>query len=253
MNWLRQLLLDEQGGLYINLASVVSVVCDDTGDDTQDAQVKVRRLVNKHGPGFCMITNWPFMRSDISFSITNALGSKYSGASYLPEAFRKVVGANIVDSNNKWYPLDEVDIKERYERWLNPSDNTGRPTQFCITRIESGYYEIEFDKVPDQTYTFKSDIELKWTPATATTANLVVTDDYMEVFCHYISMQRARQQGDLELYGVMKDDWYNPDNSAGTVLGRALANLSNPLKVLQFTPPEPQAAPDDYTDKGWNA
>lgn len=249
MRWLIDLIFNEHGGLYLNLASIVSAVCDMTGDDTSDAQVKIRRLVNRVGPGFCMITNWPFMRSDISFSITNAGGSKYSGASYLPETFKKVLGAHLLDSNNDEHPLKEVDIKERYERWLNPTNNTSRPREFCITRPESGYWEIEFDRTPDTDYTFKADIELKWTPATATTANLVVTDDYLEGFSHFVAMNRAKDQGDLELYTILKSEWWDPKDSQGSVLGRMLANLINPMAQKQFTPTEPTPHKDDY-DRG---
>lgn len=231
-------------GIFLNLASVVSAVADITGVDTQDAQVKIRRLVNIKGPGFMMMANWPFRRSDISFSITSS-SSTYSGSSYLPENFKKVLGAHLVDSNSKWYPLTEVGIKERYE-WLNPSDNQDRPSEFCITRIETGYYEIEFNKLPDSTYTFKADIELKWTPATYTTATLSVTDDYMETFCHFISMARAQQQGDLELYTILKNDWWNPNDSSGTVLGRALASLRSPMRQSQIVPVEPEIIASDY-------
>lgn len=232
-------------GLFINLASVVSVCCDDTGDDTQDAQVKIRRLVNQKGPGFCLITNWPFMRSDISFSIDSS-ASKYSGASYLPESFKRVVGCHLKDSNNTWFDIEEVGIKERYE-WLNPDDrNQRRPKQFCINRIESGYYEIQFNSLPDQTYTFEADIELKWIPVTTTTSNLVVTDDYMETFCHFINMARAKQQADLELYGILKSEWWDKHDSVGSVLGRALASLSSAMRRKQMVPETPNVRDNDY-------
>ena|SRR3990167_2234341 len=238
-------------GLYINLASVVSIVSDSTGDDTADAQVKIRRLVNEKGPGFCLITNWPFMRSDISFSITPS-ANKYSGASYLPETFKRVVGAHLVDTNDSWLPLTEISIAERYN-WLNPSvDNQGAPNEFCITRPESGYFQIEFNRLPDQNYTFEADIELKWTPATSTTANLPITDDYMETFCHFISMARARQQGDLELYGILKSEWWNPNDSQGSILGRALASIKGALKRQGMKPMEPEPISDDYNARGWN-
>jgi len=235
-------------GLYINLASVVSIVADSTGDDTSDAQVKIRRLVNEKGPGFCLITNWPFMRSDVSFSISST-ANKYSGASYLPENFKRVVGAHLKDSNNKWYPLTEVSINERYQRWINPNnDNQGLPDEFCITRPESGYYEIEFNRLPSETYTFEADIELKWTPATSTTANLVITDDYMETFTHFIATARARQQGDLELYGILKSEWWNPSDSQGSILGRALASIKSPLKRQGMTPLEAERQYRDYNN-----
>lgn len=232
-------------GIYLNLASIVSAVCDATGDDTSDAQVKIRRLVNEKGPGFLLITNWPFMRNDISFSITTS-AHKYSGASYLPESFKRVLGANLKDSNNMVYPLTEVSVTETYERWLDPDDNQGVPEEFCISRIESGYYEIKFNRLPDDTYTFQADIELKWTPATSTTASLVITDDYMESFSHFISMARARQQADIELYSLLKSEWWNPNDIMGTVLGRALKGLSSPLKYKQVTPPEPKRISNDY-------
>lgn len=238
-------------GLCINLASVVSSVADSTGDDSQDAQVKIRRLVNEKGPGFCLITNWPFMRSDISFTI-GASNHIYSGSSYLPETFKKIVGAHLVDSNSAWIPLEEISIKERYERWGNPSENQGTPSEFCITRPESSYYEIQFNRLPDQDYTFAADIEQKWTPATSTTANLVVTDDYMETFCHFVSMARARQQGDMELYAILKGEWWNQRDSTGSILGRALASLSSPLRRKQVVPREPMGGIKDYTDRGWN-
>jgi hypothetical protein len=237
-------------GLYLNLASIVSIVCDSTGDDTSDAQVKIRRLVNEKGPGFLAITNWPFTRSDISFSITPS-ANYYSGSSYLPETFKRVMGAHLKDSSGKWYPLKEVSISERYGSWINPSsDSQGRPDEFCITRPESGYYQIEFNRLPDATYTFEADIELKWTPLTTSTSNLIVTDDYMETFCHFISMARARQQGDLELYGILKSEWWNPQDSIGSILGRALASIKGPLNRRQMTPPEPEPIYRDYNFRG---
>lgn len=231
-------------GIYINLASCVSAVCDATGVDTQDAQVKIRRLVNTKGPGFMQIANWPFRRSDISFPITTT-ASAYSGSDYLPENFKKVLAAHLVDSNSKWHDLNEISIGKRY-KWLNPANNQARPDEFCITRIESDYYQIEFNKLPNATYTFKADVELKWTPATSTTASLVVTDDYMEVFCHFISMARARQQPDLELYAILKGEWWNPRDATGSILGRALASLKSPMRQAQVIPPEPEPDTNDY-------
>ena len=234
-------------GLYLNLASIVSVVTDSTGDDTLDAQVKIRRLVNEKGPGFCLITNWPFLRSDISFSITSS-ANKYSGASYLPENFKRVLGAHLVDTNNSWIPVYEDAISERY-KWANPNvNNQGAPDKFCITRAESGYYQIEFNRLPDQSYTFEVDIELKWTPATSTTATLIVTDDYMEAFTHFISMARARQQGDLELYGFLKSEWWDKNDSQGSILGRALASIKAVLRQQGLKPPEPTHVYNDYNE-----
>src|SRR3990167_9664990 len=111
MNLILFILLDEDGGLGITQASMVSAVTDDTGDDGEDAVIKIKRLINKCGRDFCMITNWPFLRNDISFTISDT-ASKYSGAGYLPTTFRKIMGAHIVDQT-EWCPITEISIAER--------------------------------------------------------------------------------------------------------------------------------------------
>lgn len=232
--------------MFIILSSIVSVVCDATGEDSSDSQIKIRRLVNEKGPGFCKIANWPFLRTDISFSITGSAYT-YSGASYIPESFQRIVGANLKDSNGTMFDIEEVSIKEKYE-WDNPDDNQGRPDQFCITRIESGYYEIQFNRLPDGTYTFYADIEQKWTNVTANAGTIIVTDDYFNEFTHYISMARARQQGDVELYSILRSEWWNPNDPKGSLLGQALGGLSAPLRKRGVRPPDEKIYTNDYGD-----
>ena len=230
--------------LGITQASIVSAVCDATGDDSSDAIVKVRRLINEKGPGFCLITNWPFLRADTSFSITTSAYT-YSGASYLPATFKRAIGAFIKDSNSQRYPLTEVSVKEAYE-WANPDDNGGRPDEFCITRNESGYYEIQFNRLPDGTYTVQFELEQKWANLTHATAESLVTDEYFEVFSHFVSIARARQQGDLELYGILKSEWYNAREPESSVLGRALISLKSPMRRKRVTPVQPAPSVNDY-------
>ncbi len=222
-----KILWDEQGGQGILRSSLVSSICDRTGDESQDAVVKVRRLINEQGPLFCQLTNFPFLRSDISFSITTA-AYKYSGASYLPTTFKKVTAAFLLNGTDR-YPLHEVGIGESYE-WKNPEDNDGLPDEFCITRIESGYWEIAFNRIPDGTYTVYLEIELQWSDLTADGSEAIVTLDYYPAFSHFVSMARYIQQGDTENYVMAKEAWWNPMSPKGSILGTILANLSSPLR-----------------------
>jgi len=214
-------------GLGILRASIVSSVCDKTGDESQDAVVKVRRLINEQGPLFCELADFPFKRSDISFSITTS-AYKYSGASYLPTTFKKVLAACLLDGTDR-YPLTEVGIKESKE-WPNPDDNEGKPDEFCITRIESGYWEIAFNRKPDNTYTIELEIALQWTDVDEDTDEVVVTKEYYPSFSHFVSMARLAQQGDTEGYAIAKNEWFNPAAPQGTILGTILKALSSPLR-----------------------
>jgi len=214
-------------GLGIIFGSLISAVADKTGDDGPDAIVKIKRLTNEKGPGFCELANFPFLRSNLNFDITTT-GYTYSGASYLPTTYKRVVAAFLLDGSDR-YPLDEVGIQEAHE-WPNPADNTGRPTQFCITRIESGYWEIQFNHQPDNTYTVYFEIELQWTDLSATTDEAVITKRYYPAFAHYVSMARFIQQGDAENYAIAKAEWFNPIHPKASILGNLLSGLSNPLK-----------------------
>ncbi len=224
---LRCIFMDEIGGLGITRASLTSSICDKTGDESADAAVKVNRLINEQGPQFCALTNWPFLRSDISFSITSS-AYKYSGASYLPTTFKKVLAACLLDGTDR-YPLTEVSIKESKE-WPNPDDNDGRPSEFCITRIESGYWEIAFNCTPDDTYTIEMEIELQWTDLTSASSETIITKEYYPAFTHFVSMARFIQQGDAGNYMIAKDAWWNPIMPKGTILGTILAALKSPLR-----------------------
>ncbi len=214
--------------LGITRASLVSAVCDKTGDESSDAIVKIRRLINEQGPQFlAAIPNAPFLRSDISFDITSS-AYVYSGASYLPTTFKKVLAACLVDGTDR-YPLTEVDIKASKE-WPNPNDNQGRPDEFCITRIESGYWQIAFNALPDDTYTIEMEIELQWSDLTADSSETVMTKEYYPAFAHFVSMARFIQQGDLDNYLIAEKRWWNPLAPKGTILGDILGALSSPLR-----------------------
>lgn len=228
MNLLIAIFLDELGGLGITQASLVSSVCDKTGDDSIDAAVKVARLINEQGPQFCALTNWPFLRSDLSITITSS-AYYYSGASYLPTTFKKIVAGCLKDASGRRYPLTEVSIKASKE-WPNPDDNQGRPDEFCITRIESGYWQIAFNRLPDASYTVELEIELQWADLTSSTSETVVTKEYYPALSHFVSMQRFIQQGDNEGFLLSDKAWFNPLIPQGTILGTILAALRSPLR-----------------------
>ena len=213
--------------IFITRASLTSSICERTGDESADAIVKVNRLINEQGPQFCAITNFPFLRSDLSFDITTS-AYYYSGASYLPATFKKVVAATLVDGTDR-YPLTEVSIKASKE-WPNPNDNSGRPSEFCITRIESGYWQIAFNRIPDDTYSIELEIELQWTDLTAATSETILTKEYYPAFTHFVSLARYIQQGDHESYLLAEKRWWNPLMPKGTILGDILANLGSPLR-----------------------
>lgn len=233
INVLIKILFDEIGGLGIAFGSIVSAVAETTADDSSDALTKIKRLINRRGKQFLLIASWPFLRTDISFSVTTTT-SVYSGASYLPATYKKVLAARLRDNTDD-YPLEEDGLIEKYS-WPNPDDNQDRPDRFCITRQESGYWEIAFNKLPDKAYTIYMDIETQWSELSASSDEAVVTKPYEEAFCHYCSMARYWQQGDNENYNIAKNEWDggNPASPARhSILGQILASLSSPLKKKQ--------------------
>ena len=218
-------------GLGIIRGSICTAVADNTGDDSIDSRVKIRRIINRRGQSFCDITNFPFLRSDISFSITSSAYT-YSGASYLPATFKKVVAAYLLDGTDR-HPLTEVGIGECYE-WGNPEDNQGMPDKFCITRVESGYWEIKFNRLPDATYTVYFEIELQWVDVAEASSGdnteIIVTKDYYDYFVHYCCIERFKQQGDVENYQLYRDEWFDPMKPGASLLTKMMGKLSTPLK-----------------------
>jgi hypothetical protein len=211
--------------LGVTRGSICSAVADRTGDDSPDAVVKIKRLINEKGPDFCALADWPFLRDDISFSITTA-AYKYSGASYLPQTFKRVMGGFLLDGTTR-YDLKEVSIKESYE-WLNPDENDGIPEEFCITRVESDYWQIQFNRIPSNTFTVYLEIEKQWVDLTDSNLESIVTKDYFGAFSHFISIDRFIQQGDSDNILMMEAKWTN-GNKTG-VLDRLIAKLASPLR-----------------------
>jgi hypothetical protein len=218
-------------GLGLIRGSICTAISDNTGDDSIDARVKIRRIINRRGQSFCDITNFPFLRSDISLSIT-VLAHTYSGASYLPTTFKRVVAAYLLDGSDRT-PLKEVGIGECYQ-WGNPNDNQGKPDEFCISRIEDGYWEIKFNRLPDASYTVYFEIELHWVDvdesSSGDSTELLITKDYYDYFTHYCCIERFAQQGDTENYQIYDDKWFNPTKPQTSLLTKMLNKLSSPVK-----------------------
>ena len=225
------ILLDECGGLGITRASLVSAVCESTGDDSPDAIVKVRRLVNRRGRSFCQITNWPFLRTTASWSFTAGTAA-YSGASYLPATYKKLLYAYFMDGTTK-YPIYEMSLDEYNNKIAEPSWQ-GRPSKVLIHKISSGYWETIFYPTPDSDYTVTLEIEQQWTDLTADASETIITNDYYDAFSLYCEIERFRQQGDMEQYQLAKVEW---DNPVSGILKAILSDLSNkPSRKRELKP-----------------
>lgn len=223
---------NQSGGLGLTQASIVSAVADGTGDDSPDAAVKIKRLINEKGPDFCMITGWEFMREDITFTISSG-GYAFSGASYLPQTFKKALDAYILDQTTRC-PLEQDSLHES-GLWPNPLDNDGLPEKFAITRIESDYWEIAFNREPDQDYDVYMEIEKQWVDLTAANET-VITKPYYTAFVHFVKMARFLQQGDTENYAIADKAWFEPINPQKGILGRILKSKKKPLHKLGVVP-----------------
>lgn len=234
-------------GLGIIYGSIVSAVADATGDDSSDAVTKIKRLVNQCGKGFLNLGKFKFLRDQVTFALTTTTAN-YSGSGYLPATFKEVLNAYLLDGTTKC-PLNEVGIDAAYA-WPNPDDNPGIPDEFCITRIESGYYQIAFNRKPGSAYNVYFEISTQWVDASSDAGELVITKDFQEEFTHYVSMRRAQQQGDTELYTTLYNEWYNPINPSISMLGRIRAGISGYQRKCVKPRGEPfpseQHTPEDY-------
>jgi hypothetical protein len=223
LKFILNILFDECGGLGITRASLVSAVADSTGDDSSDAVVKIRRLINEKGPEYCMLAPWLFNKTTASFSFTAGTAS-YSGASYFPDTFKKYLYGYFLDGTTK-YPVREMSLEEYNSRIAEPSWQ-GKPDRVLIHKISSGYWEAIFYPTPDQAYSFTAEIEQHWTDLTSDSSETIITKDHFSAFSHFIKMARFIQQGDTENYQIAKAEWWNEGKPQSSILGTILANLS---------------------------
>jgi hypothetical protein len=234
-------------GLGITQASLVSAVADKTHDDSSDAIVKIKRVINTVGPDFCSLADFPFLRDDISFAITNA-AYKYSGASVLPATFKRILAMHIEDENFERYPINEVSIQTSHE-WENPDDFTGIPDELCVTRPESGYWEVQFSNKPDQNLNVYMEIEKQWTDLSNPSDETVITKPFMTAFVHFICMDIFANQGDTESLLTAQTAWWNERNPRSSILGRMLASLKKPTGKKRLAPWPPINNPLLYSKK----
>ncbi len=235
---LLSILFDECGGLGITRASLVSSVADSTGDDSSDAVVKIKRLINEKGPEFCMLALWPFNKTTVNFSFTVGTAS-YSGASYFPTTFKNYLYGYFMDGTTK-YPVREMSQEEYNNRIAEPSWS-GKPDRVLIHKTSSGYWETIFYPTPDQAYSFTAEIEQQWTDLTADASETIITKEYFPAFSHFVKMARFIQQGDTENYSIAKADWWNEGKPQSSILGIILTNLSRKLSMKKGMRPAKSA------------
>jgi len=239
--------------MYVPLGSIISAVCDNTGDDGADAVAKVVRLINTHGPDYCNLADWKFLRSDLSFSLTVGTADYTSnGTTYIPDTFKRVLAAYITDGTER-FPLNEVGIGVSHNPsiWGEADDNQGIPSQFEIPRLESDHWTIRFNCLPDAAYTAYFEIETMWTEVTLSTANTCLTEEHLKPFSHFITMERLAQQGDIEQYQIYKDRWHSPMNPEDSILNRILSTLvrktgRDGVYIDMGNTMDEQKTPEDY-------
>jgi len=193
-------------GLGLLRSTIRNSVLDDTQDGGADAITKVNRLINRLGNQFSLLTNWAFNRSEVSFNIlaSDSLW-KYSGSGYIPATFKKVLSSQLVDSNNGVHELNEVSLTKS-AMWDLPSENTGRPDEFVIAKTTDDYWEIRFNRQPDDTYTINLFIDKQWADISDDTTEMLITKEYQDTFTHLVTMGRLKQQGDIEGYMAYKNE-----------------------------------------------
>lgn len=176
--------------------TIVTAVAENTGDVSTNAYVKIRRLINSMGYSYCAISDWHFTRDTISFNITQGTRN-YSGASYLPATFDKVLTAKIEDSNSDNWPLDEKSV-DWYSQIIDPTFQ-GTPYAFVLTELDaSTFQEICFYYCPDATYTAYLRCKLKWSEVSDNSTALLIPDSHQDAFIWWVSKARFIQQGDVQ-------------------------------------------------------
>lgn len=171
------------------------------GDFSTDARTKLRRVINEDGPGFCQLSDWAFLHSVITFSITDGTTS-YAGSGYLPQTFSRFQATKIKDSNNNYSPIEEKSVSWYAE--IEDPAYEGTPHAVVLRGIDSnGYPKAYFYYTPDTTYTFEADIDLKWTDIAETSAGdasrCVVTEDCLTAFKYWVARGYGIAQGDDSL------------------------------------------------------
>ena len=210
-------------GLGITRASIVSAICDRTGDESTDAQTKVRRLVNERGRSFCKLAYWPFLRTVEDWAFTQGTAT-YSGSGYLPATFKRYLYGYYMDGTTK-YPVEEMSLDE-YNNKIGEPSWQGKPNKVLIHKITSDLWESIFYPTPDGTYTFYAVIEKAWTDLTADSSETVITLDYFDIFAEYCALSRFKTQGDTESYNMTYQELFSPIDGLITLAKKSLAKPS---------------------------
>ena len=196
--------------LGIVRGTLVTAVAGIIGDFSDDSKVKIRRMLNTIGPEFCQLTDWGFLHTTVTFTLSQSTAS-YSGSGKLPLGFQRFLACKAKDSSGTYYPIDEKSLT-----WYNELDDPtseGRPYAVVQNGIDAdGYQKVEFYYTPDGTYTFQAECKLGWTDIAEASANdttrMVITPDCMSALSYYVAHSLGIQQGDSQLVELCERKLY---------------------------------------------
>ena len=83
--------------LGIVRGTLVTAIATLIGDISDDSKVKVRRMINTVGPEFCQLTDWGFLHTVSTFTLTDGTAT-YSGSGYLPQNLQRILACKASDS-----------------------------------------------------------------------------------------------------------------------------------------------------------
>ena len=193
--------------------TLVTAIAGIIGDFSDDSKVKIRRMINTVGPEFCQLTDWAFLHTTVTFTLTDGNYS-YVGSGYLSQTFQRFLATKLKDSTDTFYPISEKSLTW-YNELDDPADE-GRPFAVVLRGLDSsGYPRANFYYCPDGTYTFETDCELKWTDLAeasgSDTSRIVITEDCMTAFSFFVAGSLAVPQGDDALIDRCNAKlWGNP-------------------------------------------
>lgn len=199
--------------LGILRGSLVTAISGIIGDASDDSKTKVRRMINTCGPAFCQMTDWGFLHTTVTFTLTDGT-KEYSGSGKIPYTFQRFLATKIMDTNGQFSPVDEKSLT-----WFNQIEDPsqeGTPYAVILRGLDSsGYPKTVFYPTPDRAYTFEADCKLQWTDVLeasgSDTSRIVITEDAFTAFSYYIAQALAIQQGDDALKILCDAElWGNP-------------------------------------------
>lgn len=225
--------------LGILRGSLVTVVASICGDFSPDAKTKLRRTINRAGRSFSQLSDWAFLHTTVTFSITDGI-TEYGGSGYLPLGFQRFLATKLKDSNGDYVPIEEKSLSW-YESIQDPTFE-GQPFAVVLRGIDSsGYQKAVFYYTPDQTYTFECDCSIVFTDvdetSTGDATRVIITQDCYDAFSYWIAKAYAVEQGDDEVIARCNIElWGNPAARIPGVLQMLLSKQRGAGKWRKIQP-----------------